>query len=50
MQVKKQQLELLDMEQWIASKLGNMSRLHIITQLVYFYAEYIMHNVGLDES
>ena len=27
-----------------------MSRLYIVTLLIYFYAEYIMLNAGLDES
>ena len=27
-----------------------MSRLYIVTLLIYFYAEYIMLNTGLDES
>ena len=50
MQVKKQQLEL-DMEQQTDSKSGKeyMSRLYIIT-LFNLYAEYIMRNVGLDET
>ena len=26
-----------------------MSRLYIVTLLIYFYAEYIMRNTGLDE-
>ena len=27
-----------------------MSRLHIVTLLIYFYAEYIMRNAGLEET
>jgi len=27
-----------------------MSRLHIVTLLIYLYAEYIMRNAGLDEA
>ena len=27
-----------------------MSKLYIVTLLIYLYAEYIMHNVGLDEA
>ena len=50
MQVKKQQLEL-DMEQRISSKLGrSMSRLYIVTLLIYLICRYIMQNAGLDEA
>ena len=27
-----------------------MSRLYIVTLLIYFYAEYVMKNAGLDEA
>ena len=27
-----------------------MSRLHIVTLLIYLYAEYIMRNAGLEET
>ena len=27
-----------------------MSRLHVVTLLIYLYAEYIMRNAGLDEA
>ena len=51
MQVRKQQLEP-DREQRTGSKLGKRrtSRLYIVNLLIYFYAEYIMRNAGLDES
>ena len=51
MQVRKQQLEP-DREQRTSSKLGKRrtSRLYIVNLLIYFYAEYIMRNAGLDES
>ena len=28
----------------------SMSRLYIVTLLIYFYAEYVMKNAGLDEA
>ena len=49
LQVKKQQLEL-DMEQPTGSKLGQKSRLYIVTCLFNLYAEYIMRNAGLEEA
>ena len=49
LQVKKQQLEL-DMEHPTGSKLGQESRLYIVTCLFNLYAEYIMRNTGLDEA
>ena len=50
MQIKKQQLEL-DMEQQTGSnRERSMSRLYIITLLIYLISEYIMRNVGLDEA
>ena len=49
MQVKKQLLEL-DMEQPTGSKLGQKSRLYIVTCLFNLYAEYIMRNTGLEEA
>ena len=48
MQVKKQQLGP-DMEQWTGSKLGDEYCI-LSPSLFNFYAEYIMLNVGLDES
>ena len=44
MQVKKQQLELVP--NWERS----MSRLYVVTLLIYLYAEYIMRNARLDEA
>ena len=51
MQVKKQQLGP-ELEQWTGSKLRKvcMSRLCIVTLLIYLYAEYITWNAGLDEA
>ena len=50
MQIKKQQLES-DMEQWtIQNWERGMSRLYIVTLLIYLYAEYIMRNAGLEEA
>ena len=50
MQVKKQQLEL-DMElRLVPNWEGSMSRLYIVTLLIYLYAEYIMRNAGLEEA
>ena len=50
MQVKKQQLEL-DMEKWIASKLGKEYIKAVNCHPVYsLYAEYIVQNAGLDEA
>ena len=43
MQVKKQQLELVP--NWERS----MSRLYVVTMLIYLYAEYIIRNARLDE-
>ena len=49
-QVKKQQLEL-DMEKWIASKLGKEYIKAVNCHPVYsLYAEYIVQNAGLDEA
>ena len=51
MQVKKQQLEL-DMEQKTGSKLGKeLCQGCILSSCLFnLHAEYIMQNVGLDES
>ena len=51
MQVKKQQLGP-ELGQWTGSKLRKvyMSRLCIVTLLIYLYAEYITWNAGLDEA
>ena len=51
MQVKKQQLGP-ELGQWTGSKLRKvyMSRLCIVTLLIYLYAEYIMQNAGMDET
>ena len=49
MQVKKQQLEP-DMEKQTGSKSETISRLFIVTLLIYLYAEYIMWNAGQDEA
>ena len=49
MQFRKQQLEL-DMEQQTGCKLGNTSRLYIITLLFNLYVEYIMRNAGLEDA
>ena len=50
MQVRKQQLEL-DMKQQTGSKLGNENIKAAYCQPAYFfYAEYIMQNVRLDEA
>ena len=50
MQVKKQQLEL-DMEKWIASKLGKEYIKAVNCHPVYsLYAEYIVQNAGLYHS
>ena len=49
MQVRKQQLER-DMEQQTCSMKRSTSRLHIVTCLFNFYAEYIMRNTGLEEA
>ena len=51
MQVKRQQLEP-DMEQWAGSELGKeyIKAVYCHPGLFNFYAEYIMWNVGLDES
>ena len=51
MQVKKQQLEQLDIKQWTGSKLGKEYVKAIYCHLLFnLYAEYIMWNAGLDES
>ena len=50
MHVKKQKLEL-DMGQWIGSKLGKQYIKPVYCHLAYLTSiEYIMGNVGLDES
>ena len=49
MRVKKQQLEP-DMEQHTGSKLGNEYIKPVYCHPAYLYAEYIMWNVGLDET
>ena len=50
MQLKKQQLEP-DMEQPTGSKWEKgYIRLYIVTLLIYFHAEYIIQNAGLDEA
>ena len=50
MQLKKQQLEP-DMEQPTGSKWEKgYIRLYIVTLLIYFHAEYIIQNAGLDET
>ena len=50
MQVKKQQLEP-DMEQQTGSRLGRVHQGCVLSPCLFnLYAEYIMWNVGLDES
>ena len=50
MQVKKQQFER-DMEQWTGSKLGKEYFKAVYCHPAYLtYTEYIMWNVGVDES
>ena len=49
MQVRKQQLEL-DMEQQTGSKQEKEYVKAVYCHPAYLYAEYIMQNVGLDES
>ena len=50
MQVRKQQLEL-DMKQQTCSKSGKeYVKAVYCPPAIYFYAEYIMWNAGLDES
>ena len=51
MQVKKQQLGP-ELGQWTGSKLRkvSMSRLCIVTLLIYLYAEYIMQSARLEEA
>ena len=51
MHLKKQQLEL-DMEQQTGSKMGKGAHQGCILSHCLFnlYAEYIMHNAGLDET
>ena len=48
MQVKKQQLELDLEHSLVPNQERSMSRLYIVTLLIY--AEYIMRNAGLDEA
>ena len=50
MQIRKQEIEL-DMEQPTGSKWEKgYIRLYIVTLLIYFHAEYIIQNAGLDEA
>ena len=49
MQVKKQQVEL-DVKKQTGSKLGKEYDKAVYCHPAYLYAEYIMQNVGLDES
>ena len=50
MQVRKQQLELDMNNRLVPNWERNTSRLYIVTLLIYFYAEYIMRNAGLEEA
>ena len=50
MQIKKQQLEL-DTEQWTVPTEKGVHQGCILSSFLFnFYAEYIMHNAGLDED
>ena len=49
MQVKKLQNQAWN-NRLVQNGERNMSRLHILTLLFNFYAEYIMRNAGLDEA
>ena len=50
MQIKKQQLEL-DTEQWTVPAEKGVHQGCILSSFLFnFYAEYIMHNAGLDDQ
>ena len=49
MQVRKQQLNVDMDNRLVPNRKRSTLRLYIVTLLIYFYAEYIMRNAGLEE-